>query len=167
MSQTIYTCFQTAIQIFVSTMVFINQYQIQEYRDKRAKLLTDDRQNNLCVPPTLVLCNNSGSGKLSKSMNLINWPCVFFSFYQCNGKEIRTPLHKKSIALITLKFLCWSHITGRSFKLKCLWQWIFSQNICLGMNRPLAYNEHNSHYSCNMLKPLIALTNSSQHAESK
>lgn len=49
MSQTIYTCFQTAIQIFVSTMVFINQYQIQEYRDKRAKLLTDDRQNNVCA----------------------------------------------------------------------------------------------------------------------
>ncbi len=49
-------------KIFVFTMVFLNQHQIQEYRNKRAKLFTADQQNNLWVPPTLVLCNNSGSG---------------------------------------------------------------------------------------------------------
>ncbi len=58
MSQTIYTCFQTAIQIFVFTMVFIKQHQIQEYRDKWAKQLTANQQNNLFLcQKKIIVCH--------------------------------------------------------------------------------------------------------------
>lgn len=107
--------FRKAFQIFVLIMMFIKQHQILEYREREL------------VP------DFSSAVLLHKIQSY--WLASFCS--QCNWKRLKLCKKKKCFDTRWL-FTMSRHVNSQSFKLKhlkCLSHWIFTQNICFGINR--------------------------------